>query len=133
VPGAMRITASWSVPCRTTPLPAYVGYCPVCPTKVGAAMLAQVSLEREAEAARADRAEAAVAGMERRHRRELRAGSREVEEAHRALQELSQRCRQLEADAKRLRGRQQDMRRSCAKRAADRVLHRLPCPCSITT
>ena len=130
--GAKRITASWSVASPAIPLPGYVPYCPVCPTKVGAVMLAQVLLERDTEAARADRTEAAVAGMERRHRRELRAGSREVEEAHRALQELSQRCRQLEADAKQLRGRQHDMRRSCAKRAANRVLHRRTCPCSIT-
>ena len=60
---------------------------------------------------RADRAEAALAGVERRHRRELRAGSSEVEEAHRALQELSQRCRKLEAEAAQLRGRQQETRR----------------------
>ena len=72
---------------------------------------AQAILDRDAEAARADRAEAAITGMERRHRRELRAGSRELEEAHRALQDLSQRCRRLEADAKRLRDRQQDVRR----------------------
>ena len=94
-------------------LPDCMACCAVSPATVAAAMLAQVLLERDAEAARADRAEAAVAGMERRHRRELRAGSGEVEEAHRALQALSQRCRQLEADAKRLRGRQQDIRRWC--------------------
>jgi hypothetical protein len=70
-----------------------------------------VSAERDAEAARADRAEAALAGVERRHRRELRAGSLELEEAHRALQELSHRCRKLEAEAARLRGRQQETRR----------------------
>ena len=70
-------------------------------------------MERDAEAARAGRAEAAVASLERRHRRELRAGSRELEEAHRALQELSQRCRKLEAEAVRLRGRQHETRRCC--------------------
>ncbi len=129
--GAEHITASWLIASRTIPLPGCVARCLVCPTKVGAVTMAQVSGERDAEAARADRAEAAVAGMERRHRRELRAGSREVEEAHRALQELSQRCRQLEADAKRLRGRQQDTRRSCAKRTAGCVLRRLTCRCSI--